>query len=106
MPVFSRKMIAGIGDEPLDFQRDEYTLTTDRSKIPLDQALALLHTTYWAADVTEDVLSRAIRGSVCFGVLRDDRLVAFARVVTDLATYGYLCDVVVDPAHGRKGLAQ
>ena len=39
-------------------------------------------------------------------MLASDRLVAFARAVTDLATFAYLCDVVVDPAHGRRGLAQ
>jgi len=27
-------------------------------------------------------------------------------LTTDLATFAYLCDVVVDPAHGRRGLAQ
>jgi Acetyltransferase (GNAT) family len=50
-------------------------------------------------------LLRARRASVCVGVLASDRLVAFARPVTDLATFAYLCDVVVDPAHGRRGRA-
>jgi ribosomal protein S18 acetylase RimI-like enzyme len=95
-----------VNDEPLEFRRGEYVLTTDRGRIPIDQALALLRTTFWAAEMQRDQLERAIAGSVCLGVLAGDRLVAFARVVTDLATFAYLCDVVVDPAHGRKGLAQ
>ena len=93
-------------DSPLEFRRGEYVLTTDRRRIPQDQALALLHTTFWASDLSADTLSRAMRGSVCFGVLANGRLVAFARAVTDLATFAYLCDVIVDPAHGRRGLAQ
>jgi len=96
----------GLGDKPLDFRRGEYLLTTNRDKIPLDQALALLHTTFWAGDMRREQLARAMRGSVCFGVLAGDRLVGFARAVTDLATYAYLCDVIVDPKHGGKGLAQ
>jgi ribosomal protein S18 acetylase RimI-like enzyme len=103
-PRFS--YVSGIGDVPLELRRGEYLLTTDRAKIPLEQALALLHTTFWASDMSADQLRRAMRGSVCFGIVADNLLVAFARVVTDLATYAYLCDVVVDPAHGRKGLAQ
>ena len=99
-------MTTGIGDEPIELHRDGYVLTTDRTKIPLDEALALLRTTFWAKDMSADQLFRAIHGSVCFGVLADARLVAFARAVTDLATYAYLCDVVVEPAHRRKGLAQ
>jgi len=96
-----------IEDRPLNFTRPGYTLTTDRARIPFDQALALIHSTYWASTMPAEQLERAMRGSVCIGVLTDDgTLVAFARVVTDLATYGYLCDVVVNPAHGGRGLAQ
>jgi ribosomal protein S18 acetylase RimI-like enzyme len=98
--------LGGLGDTPLEFRRGEYVLTTDRDRIPLDQALALLHTTFWAGDMPRDQLMRAMRGSVCFGVLEGDTLVGFARAVTDLATYAYLCDVVVVPEHGGKGLAQ
>src|SRR5438105_3114983 len=95
-----------LGDTPLELRRDSYVLTTDRARIPVDQALALLHTTFWAGDMPREQLERAILGSVCFGVLAEGKLVAFARAVTDLATYAYLCDVVVDAAHGRRGLAQ
>ena len=95
-----------MNDEPLEFLRDGYVLTTDRARIPLDEALALLHTTFWAGDMPREQLERAIEGSVCFAVLANGHLVAFARAVTDVATYAYLCDVVVDPAHRRKGLAQ
>jgi len=95
-----------LDDAPLEFRRAGYVLTTDRGRIPVDQALALLHTTFWASEMPREQLERAMRHSVCFGVLADDRVVGFARAVTDLATYAYLCDVVVDPAHGRRGLAQ
>ena len=95
-----------LDDQPLEFRRDGYVLTTDRTRVPIDQAFALLQTTFWASEMPREQLVRAMRSSVCFGVLADDRLVAFARAITDLATYAYLCDVVVDPAHGHKGLAQ
>ena len=98
--------MSGLPDEPLELRRDGYVLTTDRKRIPLDQTLALLHTTFWANTLSRDQLERAMQNSVCFGVLADDRLVGFARAVTDLATYAYLCDVVVTPEHGGKGLAQ
>jgi ribosomal protein S18 acetylase RimI-like enzyme len=93
-------------DAPLELRRDGYVLTTDRERISLDQALALLHTTFWATSMPREQLARAMQHSISFGVLAGDRLVGFARAITDLATYAYLCDVVVDPAHGRKGLAQ
>jgi ribosomal protein S18 acetylase RimI-like enzyme len=97
---------AAFPDAPIEFRREGYTLTTDRKRIPIDQALALLHTTFWAKTMPREKLARAMQSSVCFGVLAGDRLVGFARVVTDLATYAYLCDVVVEPEHGGKGIAQ
>ena len=96
----------GIGDTPLESRRDEYVLTTNRDAIPVDGVLELLHTTFWAKEMPRDQLVRAMRGSVNIAVLHNDAVVAFARVVTDLATFAYLCDVVVTPAHGNKGLAQ
>lgn len=99
-------MSGGIGDSPLEFRRGDYVLTTKREDIPVDAALELLHSTFWAGEMPRDQLVRAMRGSICIGVLHDGALVAFARVVSDLATFAYLCDVIVTPAHGNNGLAQ
>ena len=93
-------------DEPLNLRRDDLTLTTDRSRIDVDAALALLHTTYWAARMTREELVRAMENSMSFGVSRNDRLVAFARVVTDLTTYAYLTDVVVEEEERGRGISR
>jgi N-acetylglutamate synthase-like GNAT family acetyltransferase len=49
-------------------------------------------------------LARAMDGSLCFGVLHRGTLVGFGRVVTDRATFAYLTDVVIHPAHRGRGL--
>jgi GNAT superfamily N-acetyltransferase len=41
---------------------------------------------------------------VCFVALRGNRQVGFARVVTDLATFGWLCDVFVDESERGRGV--
>ena len=76
-------------------------ITTELSRIPIDAALALLHSTYWAQTLEREVLARAMTHSLCFGALDGDALVGFARVVTDRATYAYLTDFVV--AEGARG---
>ena len=38
------------------------------------------------------------------GCIDGAELVGFGRVVTDLATYGYVTDVVIAPTHRRRGL--
>ena len=61
---------------------------------------------YWGARIPWDVFSRACAGSLCFGLVEDDDLLAFARVVTDQATFAWLCDVFVDDRARDRGLGK
>ena len=57
---------------------------------------------YWAENIPLATTERAIANSLCFGLYREGRQLGFARVVTDRATYGYLCDVFVsEEARGQ-----
>jgi GNAT superfamily N-acetyltransferase len=58
---------------------------------------------YWCRGIPAATLRRAIAHSLCFNALDDDGAqVGFARVVTDRATFAYLCDVfVLERARGR-----
>jgi GNAT superfamily N-acetyltransferase len=69
--------------------------------------LAVIHgflsNSYWSQGLPLAVMQRAIAGSICFGLYHQDSHVGFARVVTDKATFAYLCDVFVLESHrGRK----
>ncbi|MBI3522883.1 MAG: GNAT family N-acetyltransferase [Chloroflexi bacterium] len=61
---------------------------------------------YWAAGVSEDVVRRAIANSLCFGAYRDGAQVGFLRVVTDRATFAWLCDVFVIAEHRGNGVSK
>ncbi|HEX8694499.1 MAG TPA: GNAT family N-acetyltransferase [Longimicrobium sp.] len=91
-------------DTPFELQRGELTLSTDRRRLDLDAVLALLAPEHWGGGLRRDVMERAIENSVCFGVYDGGRLVAFARAVTDRATYAYLTDVVVGEEHRGRGV--
>lgn len=85
----------------------EYTISTDKARLDLDVIHDFLTTkTYWSVGVSLDVVERAINNSLCFGVYRDDKQVAFARVITDQATMAYLSDVFVLEEHRGKGLSK
>jgi GNAT superfamily N-acetyltransferase len=53
--------------------------------------------------ISRPVVERAIENSLCFGGYLDGRQVAFARVVTDYATFANLCDVFVMPEYRGRG---
>lgn len=65
----------------------------------------LSHEAYWAMGRLHPVVANSIEHSLVFGLYSADRAqVGFARIVTDYATFGWLCDVFVDEAHQGHGL--
>jgi N-acetylglutamate synthase-like GNAT family acetyltransferase len=96
-------------DRLFEDTRGPLTLTTDRGRIDLDAVYELLRAEHWGSQVRRSALERSIENSVCVGVYDTadgDRQLAFARAVTDLATYAYLTDVVVAPEARGKGVGQ
>ncbi|MEE6261241.1 GNAT family N-acetyltransferase [Plantactinospora sonchi] len=88
---------------------DGYEISDDAGRLDVDRVHHWLSTdAYWARDRPRDVMLRAIEGSWVYGVYRpdDQAQVAFARVVTDGATFAWLCDVYVDRAERGRGLAR
>jgi N-acetylglutamate synthase-like GNAT family acetyltransferase len=75
---------------------------------PTELDIALVHDflaghSYWAAGIPKETLERALANSVGFGGYIDGRQVAFARAVTDQATFAYLADVFVVPEQRGRG---
>ncbi|MBM0235804.1 GNAT family N-acetyltransferase [Micromonospora sp. STR1_7] len=86
---------------------DGHLLSTDPARLDLDRVHRWLSTdAYWALGRDRETVVRAFAGSLPFGVYRpgDGRQVAVARVVTDRATFAWLCDVYVDRAARGDGL--
>jgi len=66
---------------------------------------AFVAASYWSPGIPFETLDRAARNSLCFGIRADQAQVAFARVVTDEATFAYLADVYVLEAYRGQGLS-
>lgn len=82
-------------------------ISTDKRELDVDLIHRFLSTeAYWSRGIPRATVERAIAGSLCFGGYLDGRQVAFARVVTDSATFGYLADVFVLPEHRGQGHAK
>ena len=90
----------------MDWTRDEYVLSDDRQRLDLDVIMGLLATSYWAADRSREVMEKAMMHSVCFGLYHAGNQVGFARAVTDEATFTWICDVIIEPAHRGQGLGR
>jgi len=83
------------------------TVDTDAGRLDLDTVHRWLSTdTYWATGRSRATVEASIANSLNFGAYRDGVLVGYARVVTDRATFAWLCDVYVDRAHRGAGVGQ
>jgi GNAT superfamily N-acetyltransferase len=91
----------------IEWSRDGFEVSDDASRLDLAAIHRFISVeSYWAQGISESLLARAIANSLCFGLYRDGRQLGFARMVTDRATYGYLCDVFVDREQRGAGLGK
>ncbi|WP_217214909.1 GNAT family N-acetyltransferase [Streptomyces sp. AC550_RSS872] len=85
---------------------DGYELSTDPDRLDVGLVHEWLSTdAFWALGRTRETVEESVRGSLNFAVYdASGDQVAYARVVTDRATFAWLCDVYVVPAHRGRGL--
>src|SRR5512141_2307597 len=84
----------------------ELEISDDLERIAVDRVKELLHESYWAAERSREVIERSLRSSLCLGVYEGEKMVGFARIVTDQTTIYWLCDVIIDPAYRGRGLGK
>jgi GNAT superfamily N-acetyltransferase len=91
----------------VEYQRDGYPISIDRARLDVEFIHGFLSSrAYWAQGRPLNVVQRSIEGSLCFGVYKWALQVGFARVVTDRATFAWLCDLFVEEAHRGRGLGK
>jgi GNAT superfamily N-acetyltransferase len=81
----------------------EYTFSTEPTRIDTDWAVEALLATYWGNHRTADMIRTSFEHSLVCGLYKQNRQVGLTRIITDYATFAYLCDVYIDPAErGNK----
>jgi predicted GNAT family acetyltransferase len=96
----------GVNDEFLN-ALDGYEISADPARLDADLIYRWLsEDAYWAQGRTRQKQDRGIANSLNFGLyssVSGDQ-VGYARVVTDQATFAWLCDVYIDPGARGNGL--
>ncbi len=90
----------------MDWQKGEYTISTDPARLQIDAIHNFLtQESYWAKERTLEQTRTAIKNSLPFGVYTGENLIGFARVVTDYATFAYVGDVFILEEFRGQGLS-
>lgn len=91
----------------LTLYKDDYCISTDRSKLDVNAIHNFLSTqSYWCQNIPFEKVKKSIENSLNFGLYYKDRQIGFARIVSDFSTMAYLGDVYVLPEHRGKGLSK
>jgi GNAT superfamily N-acetyltransferase len=91
----------------MEWHREQYSISTDKSKLDVGMIHHFLYTTaHWAVGRPMSIVRKSIENSLCFGLYDGDKQVGFARIVTDGATVGWICDMFILPSHRNGGLGR
>ena len=89
-----------------EHHKDDYLISTDKSKLQIDVIHNFLKNAYWSKNKPRDLIEKSIAGSLCYGIYHKNRQVGFGRVITDYATFGYLADIFIIEEYRGKGLSK
>ncbi len=93
------------------WEKDKFLVSTDKSLLQISSIHKFLSTeAYWSLDIPKEVVARSIENSLCFGlyVRSNDSLeqIGYARIVTDYASFAWLCDVYIENKYRNLGLSK
>ena len=92
---------------PYEHHRDAFTVSDDPARLDVEAIHDYLaHHSYWAEGIPRDVVARGLEHSLCFGLYDGARQIGLARMITDRATFAYLCDVYVLEEYRGRGLGK
>lgn len=94
----------------MEWQREQFTLSTDKNRLQINRIHIFLSTqAYWSLGIPLSVVESAVEGSICFGLYDEAACgsqIGYARIVTDGATFAWICDVYIEPEYRGKGLSK
>jgi GNAT superfamily N-acetyltransferase len=83
----------------------DWFVSTDPALVQLDVVYPWLRGCYWSPGIRRDIVERAFANSIVCGAYRDGAQLGVARVVSDQATFAWLCDVFVAESARGHGIA-
>jgi ribosomal protein S18 acetylase RimI-like enzyme len=96
---------------PCDWRRGDFLISTDRTRLDFAVLHGFLTTSYWSPGITRDLVERAARNSLPFGLYHaplgeTPAQIGYARLLTDGVSLAYLADVFVLEAWRGRGLSR
>ncbi len=91
----------------MELAHGSYVISDRVERLDVEAIHSYLTRSYWSEGIPLETVKRAVAASLCVGVYTSDgKQVGLVRVISDFATFAYLCEVYVLEDHRRLGLAK
>ena len=90
----------------MEINRDQFTISTDPSRLDMNAVYDFLSRSYWAKGRPRERTDLAFANSLVLGLYEGSRQIGMARVVTDFSVFAYLCDVFIHEDFRGQGLGK
>ncbi len=90
----------------LEVHREQFTISTAPDRLDLDAIADLLSRSYWAGGRKRETIRQSLAHSLVFGLYDGERQIGLARLVSDYATFAWLCDVCIHEEYRGRGLGK
>ena len=90
----------------LEVHRDNFTISTDPTRLDADAIAEMLKRAYWAQGRPRERVYRSLANSLVFGLDDGEKQIGLARIISDYAIFAYLCDVFIQEDYRAQGLGK
>lgn len=91
----------------MEQRHGDYVISDDPARLDPIAIHAYLRQSYWSPNIPLETVRKALQHSLSVGAYTAaGSQVGLVRIITDYATYAYLCDVYVEESHRSRGLAR
>ncbi len=80
-------------------------ISNDTSRVDIEMVYQFLSKSYWAKGRPRSAVETSIQNSLCFSGFINNKQIAFGRVITDYAVFGYVADIFVLNEYRGQGIA-
>jgi GNAT superfamily N-acetyltransferase len=90
----------------LETHHENFTISTDPSRLDVEAIADMLSRAYWAQGRTQEMIARYLQHSLTFGLYDGSRQIGLARIVSDYTIFAWLCDVFIHEEYRGQGLGK
>ena len=93
--------------EVLEIRKNEYLISTDKQKLDIESIHNFLtYESGWSNGIPIEKVEKSIDNSLNFGVYLGQKLIGYARVISDFSTIAYLGDIFILTEYRGLGLSK